>query len=367
MSANEIKHYPCSSCGADLIFEPKDGMLTCPYCGHKEAIPESTEPVEEQSFEQQLRVRPEQMTALATNALEVQCQSCGAKSIFMPPEVAGRCGFCGVQIVAQPKSADPIVAPGGVLPFCITQQQASGALKQWLATRWFAPSGLKQFAQPEAIHGIYLPFWTYDTNTSTYYTGQRGEHYYETETYYETDAQGKRVQRTRQVQRTRWYPASGTVGRSFDDVLIPATQSLSIDHLDALEPWDLGELRSYDPAFLSGFKAQRYQVDLAEGFERAKEAMAPAIESDVRNDIGGDEQRIGSVNTSYFDVTFKHLLLPVYAGAYRYNGKLFQIVVNGRTGEIQGDRPYSVWKIALLVIAILIVILILVLAINSGK
>jgi DNA-directed RNA polymerase subunit RPC12/RpoP len=365
MSANEIKHYPCSSCGADLLFEPKDGMLTCPYCGHKEAIPESTEQVEEQSFAQHLQLRPEEMTTLATNALEVQCQSCGAKSIFMPPEVAGRCEFCGVQIVAQPKSADPILTPNGVLPFSITQQQASAGLKQWLSTRWFAPSGLKQFAQPEAIHGVYLPFWTYDTNTTTDYTGQRGEHYYETETYYGQDAQGNQVERTRQVQRTAWYPASGTVRGSFDDVLIPATQSLSNAHLVALEPWDLVELRAYDPAFLSGFRAQRYQVDLAAGFERAKEAIAPSIESDVRNDIGGDEQRIESLNTSYYDVTFKHLLLPVYAGAYRYNSKLFQIVVNGRTGEIQGDRPYSAWKIALLVIVIAILLSLLAVAFSN--
>jgi len=80
----------------------------------------------------------------------------------------------------------------------------------------------------------------------------------------------------------------------------------------------------------------------------------------VRNDIGGDEQRIDSLSTSYSETTFKHLLLPVYAGAYRYNGKLFQILVNGRTGEIQGDRPYSVWKIALLVVTILIIVLIVV-------
>jgi DNA-directed RNA polymerase subunit RPC12/RpoP len=360
MPATEIKHYPCSSCGADLLFEPKDGLLTCPYCGHKEAIPESTEPIEEQSFEQHLSIRPEQETALATNALEVQCQSCGAKSIFMPPEVAGRCEFCGVQIVAQPKSADPILTPGGVLPFCITQQQASAELKNWLSSRWFAPSGLKYFAQPEAIHGVYLPFWTYDTNTTTYYTGQRGEHYYETEVYYEQDAQGNQVQRTRQVQHTRWYPASGTVLNAFDDVLIPATRSLTTNHLVALEPWDLVELRAYDPAFLSGFKAQRYQVDLAEGFERAKGAIAPTIESAVHRDIGGDVQRIESLDIRYSNVTFKHLLLPVYAGAYQFNGKLFQIVVNGRTGEIQGDRPYSVWKIALLVVAVLIFIFLLV-------
>src|SRR5215510_1241132 len=125
MSANELKHFPCSACGADLLFEPKDGMLTCPYCGHKEAIAESAARVEEQSFEEHLSIHPEQLTPLATNALEVKCQSCGATSIFMPPEVVGRCEFCGVQIVAQPRSADPILTPGGLLPFSVTQQQAS--------------------------------------------------------------------------------------------------------------------------------------------------------------------------------------------------------------------------------------------------
>lgn len=359
MAANKVQQYPCPSCGADLLFEPVDGVLTCPYCGHKEAIPQSTKQVEEQSFELHLRIRPEQMAQLAANALEVQCQSCGAKSIFTPPEVAGRCEFCGVQIVVQPRSADPILTPGGLLPFCITQQQASAELREWLSSRWFAPNGLKRFAQPEAIHGVYIPFWTYDTNTTTDYTGQRGEHYFETETYYERDAQGNQVARTRQVMRTRWYPASGTVTAFFNDVLIPATLSLQPNRLAALEPWDLTELRPYDPAFLSGFKAQRYQVDLQQGFEHAKQVVAPEIEREVRSDIGGDVQTISSLATDYSEITFKHLLLPVYAGAYRFNEKIFQIVVNGRTGEIQGERPYSAWKIALLVVSILIGVLIL--------
>jgi hypothetical protein len=100
--------------------------------------------------------------------------------------------------------------------------------------------------------------------------------------------------------------------------------------------------------------------DGAAGFARAREVIAPEIQINVRNDIGGDEQRIEGLSTSYYDVTFKHLLLPVYAGAYRYNGKLFQILVNGRTGEIQGARPYSFWKIALLVVFLLFVVLILI-------
>ena len=359
-SAPKKSHtYPCPACGADLLYEPKDGFLSCPHCGHKEAIPTSAGQVEERSFEQYLQIRPEQMEQLAANALEVKCQSCGATVTFTPPEVARQCDFCGVQIVAQAKSADPILAPEGVLPFCITQPQASAGLRQWLQSRWFAPNALKHFAQPDAIHGVYLPFWTYDTDTTSFYTGERGEHYYVSETYYETDSEGKQVSQTRQVQHTRWYPASGRVSRWFDDVLVAATMSLPQNRLEAFEPWDLAALVPYEPAFLSGFKAQRYQVDLAQGFERVKQVTAVVIQGDVRQDIGGDTQRIHNVSTHYSGITFKHLLLPVYAGAYRFNQKVFQIVVNGRTGEIQGDRPYSFWKIFLFTAAVLFILLVI--------
>jgi len=366
-SPDKVHRYPCPACGANLLFEPRDGFLTCPYCGHKEAIPTSADEVQEQSFEQYLQIRPEQLAQLAVNALEVRCQSCGATVTFTPPEVARQCQFCGVQIVAQAKSADPILAPEGVLPFHITQQQADAGLREWLKSRWFAPNALKQFARPEAITGIYLPFWTYDAHTTSYYTGERGDYYYTTETYTERDSQGRDVTRTREVRHTRWSSASGSVSRWFDDVLIPATTSLPQNRLDALEPWDLPELKPYDPAFLSGFRAQRYQVDLAQGFERVKQIAVGVIKGDVQQDIGGDEQRIHKITTQFYAITFKHLLLPVYAGAYRFNQKTFQIVVNGRTGEIQGDRPYSFWKIALLVATIVFIILIIALVFGGGR
>jgi hypothetical protein len=100
-------------------------------------------------------------------------------------------------------------------------------------------------------------------------------------------------------------------------------------------------------------------VVLPEGFERFKEIAYNAIQEDARRDIGGDEQRVEDISTEYSDVKFNHLLLPLYAGAYNFKGKIYQIVVNGRTGEIHGDRPFSWLKIGLLVFAILIVLLIL--------
>jgi ribosomal protein S27E len=363
---DKTHHYPCPRCGANLLFEPKDGFLACPYCGRKEAIPTSAEQVEERSFEEYLQPRPERMAQLATNALEVQCQGCGAIVTFTPPEVARSCDFCGLAFVAQPKSADPTLAPEGVLPFHITESEANMALRNWFRSRWFAPNVLKRMVQPDAISGVYLPFWTYDANATSYYEGERGDHYYVTETYYETDDKERQVARTRQVQHTRWSPAAGTVERWFDDVLVAATTSLPQNRLEALEPWQLQELKPYDPKFLSGFRAQRYQVDLSQGFERVKLLCAGRIESDVREDIGGNEQRINRLVTNYSGITFKHLLLPVYAGAYRFNQKVFQLVVNGRTGEVLGDRPYSALKIALFVAAILLVLLIVVLVFSSG-
>jgi DNA-directed RNA polymerase subunit RPC12/RpoP len=360
MNPKQEQHrFPCPSCGADLVFDPKENCLVCPYCGRKEAIKASDTRVEERSFQDYIHPGRERLERVAENAVEVSCAQCGATVAFTPPEVAGQCPFCGSAIVAQPKIADPMVAPEAVLPFSVSHQQANDAIRSWLSSRWFAPNALKRLAYQEAISGVYIPFWTYDTSAQSQYIGERGEHYYVTEQYTETDSQGNTVTKTRQAQRTRWYPASGAVARDFDDILIPATRSVSRPRLASLEPWDLDKLNPYDPAFLSGFKAQRYQVELEEGFEEAKTIMAPVIQDDARRDIGGDEQRVHSVQTSYFDTTFKHILLPVYIGAYRFNQKVYQVMINARTSEVQGDRPYSVWKITFLILFIALVIAII--------
>lgn len=361
MSEQKIHRYPCESCGANLVYDPRQTKLSCGYCGHTQEIESGTNAIEERSYEQYLRPSAERLERMSNDALEVKCTSCGATVTFVPPETARECDFCGAKIVAQPKAADPLVAPEGVLPFALTSKDATAKLQQWIGSRWFAPNALKQFAQPDAIHGVYLPYWTYDARTVSDYQGERGEHYYETEYYTTTDANGNQVQESRQVQHTNWYRVSGRVQRDFDDLLVPATKALPSNRLNALMPWDLEQLKAYEPAYLSGFRAQRYQVELPQGFELAKEIAENQIASDVRYDIGGDEQRVYNVSTQYYDITFKHLLLPVYAGAYRLNGTVYQIVVNGRTGQVQGDRPYSWLKIGCLVVFLLGVLMFLLL------
>lgn len=351
IARENIHRHLCPQCGANMIFDPKFGKLACPYCQFTQEIQIDKDAIVERDFYEFLRPEAERLQPLARGALQVSCGSCGATVVFIPPETATECDFCGGKIVAQPKAADPLVAPEGVLPFTFTNNQAVSALKNWTNSRWFAPNKLKTLAEHDKAESVYLPYWTFDADTFSRYTGERGENYQDTETYYEN---GER--KTRTVTKTRWYRASGNVERHFDDVPVPATKSVLPKYLERLR-WNFGELVSYEPAYLSGHKAQTYQVSLEEGFERFKQIADGVIRADIRRDIGGDRQQIHTVDTSYSSVTFKHLLVPVYAGAYRFNNKVYQVVINGRTGEVQGERPYSWLKIGCLVFVILIVIL----------
>jgi hypothetical protein len=108
---------------------------------------------------------------------------------------------------------------------------------------------------------------------------------------------------------------------------------------------DLESLVGYDPSYLSGFRTERYQVDLGQGFERAKQVMDTRIRVAVNRDIGGDHQRVHSVSTQHDSITFKHILLPLWISAYKMGEKTYRFLVNARTGEVQGERPWSVAKI----------------------
>ena len=204
-------------------------------------------------------------------------------------------------------------------------------MSDWLGRLWFAPNGLQEYARKgRSLSGIYVPYWTFDADTRTHYTGQRG-------TVHSTGT-GKNRRTT-----VRWRNVSGRVARIFDDVLVLASHSLPRKYTDALEPWDLAGLEPYQPEYLAGFRAEGYQVDLAPAFDIARGKMDDWIRRDIRFDIGGDRQRITTVDTT---VTFKHVLLPVWIAAYRFRGQAYRCVINARTGRVEGQRPWSPWKIA---------------------
>lgn len=350
-SARSFQEFPCSKCGGKLEFNPKAGRLKCIYCSNEEDILQDKDDVQEISYDDFLATKKVKTVLLSETALEVACPSCRARVTFEPPDVAGKCPFCGTSIVSKGEKAHPVVEPGGVIPCKVTQKNAQTNVRKWLGNNWFLPTSLKELAQQEGMQGVYLPFWTYDTQTESDYTGSRGEYYYVTESYTVTNSEGETESHTREVQHTRWYPVAGHVSRFFDDILIPATKQLDDKQLKKLSGWNLQQLLPYSPSYLAGFKAQRYQVPLEMGLVKAKEEIRSQLNTTVSNDIGGDTQTVSSINTQHLNVTFKHIMLPVWISAYRYKNKQYRVMVNAQTGQVSGDRPYSKVKIAIAVIA----------------
>ena len=175
--------------------------------------------------------------------------------------------------------------------------------------------------------------------------------YYESESFVENGQN-----RTRQVERIRWHSASGSVAVDFNDVLVPASGSVPKPFADGLAPWRLEQLTPYRDDYVSGFTVEAYQLGLEPGFGVAQQSMEGTIREAICRDIGGDRQRVLSMSPSYSHIAFKHILLPIWLSSYRYGDRTFRFLVNGQTGAVQGERPYSVWKLALAVVGTIIVL-----------
>jgi hypothetical protein len=344
--APAIHSYPCPNCGANTVFGPGTGALLCDHCGQKTPIVQSVDRIAENDYRTAVAdAAMAPMIAMTSGASEVQCKTCGARA--QSNKHAERCAFCDSAMIVE-LPAEPMLLPQALLPFEQKREDAQLRFVKWLSTRWFAPFKLVARAKRDGLDGVYLPYWTYDAHTSTSYEGERGDHYWTTETY--TDSNGNR--QTRQVQQTRWSHASGTVTVDFDDLLVCASKSLPAALIEELEPWDVETLSPFDGRYLAGFIAERHKVELTDGFEVAKERMEPRIINEIHQDIGGDVQRISSHQTEHRNVTWKHILLPMWLSAFHYGERVFRVTVNARTGEVSGERPYSAFKITVFVLFI---------------
>ena len=343
----------CPSCGSQVTYAPGTTVLTCGACGASRTIEAGEDTtVDEHSFEDWIAANAHVRVA-SLGGQVLRCEGCGAQ--VETTDLAETCQFCTGHLVVL-SSPDGLVAPEGVVPFAVGKDAAQAAFKEWVSSRWFAPTSLKKVGSAHSLQGTYVPHWTFDARTSSHYTGKRGDHYYVTRTRTVSDGNGGTRTETYQERETRWSRASGRVARDFDDVVVPATTRLDPKRLDQMGPWQLDTGVAYQPEYLSGYSALRYDVDPQDGSQTARAEMAEVIEDDVRRDIGGDEQRISRVDTTYASVMFKLMLLPLWLATYTHGGQQWQVMVNANTGKVPGDRPWSAVKLTLAVLAAIIVL-----------
>lgn len=337
----------CPACGGILVYSPENEQLVCEHCGTKVALDLTPVDVRENDFNE-WSAHPEMWRQAETLVAEVACGQCGAHTTFPENTTSFSCAFCGTPIVLKESVQRRSWKPEYILPFKIGRKTSQERFRKWVSSLWFAPSDFsKELSADERLKGVYLPYWTYDADTVTVYSGSRGVNRQVSRT-----SNGKTVTHT----VTDWYPASGTIRYPFDDVLVPASNSLPPEIARVLTNWDRKNYVAYKDQFVRGFLAELYQKDFRECYPQAQKQMEAMISNQVRSDIGGSQQRIHSQKTNYSNLKFKHVLLPVWLSAYRYKGKAFVFAVNGRTGQVFGQRPWSVAKILLLVLVIAVLL-----------
>jgi hypothetical protein len=355
-----LRKHPCPECGGDAEWNATKQALTCPYCGTVVPWSDGQDPlgaaIVEHDLLDALAAAPNDQRGLQAEKKSVKCESCHAISIFDPDRAAQRCDFCGSPAIMPFDDLKDVITPESLLPAAIPAPQVRDQLRAWYGSRWFAPNKLKRSALTDTLHGVYLPYWTFDAKVDASWTAESGYHYYVTEHVRGSD--GK--MQSRQVRKTRWEPSAGQLSHFFDDDLVPGTVGVHTALLRKVEPFPtLQELKPYDPAYVRGWTVERYQVDLTQAASLSKGQMDSVILQLCARDVPGDTHRNLEVDSDYHGRSFKHILVPIWLVSYTYGPKSFQVVVNGFTGKMAGEHPLSWIKITLAVLAVIAVILVL--------
>ncbi len=313
-----------------MSFNPNVQKLSCEHCGAQSEI---------ESFvvkEQDLRSALSKDVLWEKDAVSVfSCDNCGAKVVLEKKETATFCPFCGASHV---KKIEEFLGlkPNGLIPFAIDDDRALECSKLWAKSRFFAPKKFKKGLKSDNVKGIYVPCFTFDSETFSSYTAKIGN------VRTRTVGSGKNK---RTVTYVDWRIVSGTFSHRFDDVLISAGKKVSQEKVEKLSPFDTNNGKVYKEEFLLGYGAYHSDVDVTDCWSMAKGKIDSLLKSRILSQYSYDKIAYFNITTSHTNVTYKYVMLPVYVGNFNYKSKLYNFYVNGSTGKTFGKYPKSIAKI----------------------
>lgn len=339
----------CPNCDGVMNFDPATGGMLCEFCGYTEAVvaEQEVKKAEEQDFSS---VEKTGNCNWGVEKKTIVCKFCGGEAIYDAMQTSGECPFCGSNQVMEAATEDTL-APNGVIPFAIDKKSCGERFTSWLKGKLFCPNEAKRSARPDAFNGVYLPYWTFDANTYTDYQAEYGIN----RTVRDKDGNTRTV--------TDWYKTAGYHDQFINDELVIGTDRHEEYLIKKIEPFDTSNSIEYKPEYVSGFVSERYSIGVQSAWEKAKNfikgKLRAAIRSKIRTEKHADDVRSLDMSTTYANVTYKYLMLPVWISSFKYNGKVYQFYVNGQTGKVGGRAPISPWKVAIAVVIVIAIIAIL--------
>lgn len=347
--------YKCEGCGGIMEFDAKTQCLKCPNCGNSENVRSDNNVIEEHTLTIDAK-RSIKVEYKETQTME--CKGCGALIEVQGMETATKCPYCGSSYVLADKQEETLI-PDGIVPFKIDENDAHERFNNWMKKRLLAPNELKRLYQRGGFQSIYIPYWTFDAEASFSYTAEGGRERVVTR----TDSDGK----TYNEVIVDWYFTSGRVDSFFDDIQIPASIRYKNGLFKGIEPFNLHQLSSYSPDYISGHLSENYSISLEDGHKDAIGIMNGRVRSMAESDVRRRYDRVRNVRLSggYSNETYKYILIPVYSTTYDYKNKKYKVMINGQTGKVSGLYPYSITKIVLIVIVLVLMFIIFMKLTNS--
>lgn len=331
----------CPKCGGHVEFDIQTNRLTCMYCGYapKEGVDRSAADAERFIDE----VLPTESGHLwAASQQQLSCQRCGAVSLWPPGQKTLECPYCAShQLIASAETED-LVDPQAIAVMQIEEKEAVRLVQKWFGQGWFAPDDLNKAAQKHILHPAYYPFWTFDGTLEMHWSCE--------------------VNEGGNNQYQNWVSRTGVECELFNDVLVSGLTRLKFKDLRKLGPYNLMDVVEFNPEFLAGWPALTYDQPLAKATLLARERVVKDVRQQLHNRVlpGKQTRRLQTGGINWSDMTFKYVLLPLWIGTYHYQGEEYQVLVNGQTGKVSGEKPRDIFKTILIissVIASLLVVL----------
>ena len=319
--------FECPQCAGTMAYAALDGGITCSFCGYHETMPLETVGKSAETFEFTTEVVQQSAQGWGIARKEVECRACAGRLVTSVGELTAVCAFCGSTNIIHHKAHQEVLRPRFLIPFALNDEQVTAKLKQWLGKGgWLTPSKLKQTAAVGGLTPIYLPYWTFDARAVATWKAEVG--------HKETNNLGGRTQST-----TVWKAQSGEVDQPFTNVQVNGSEHISGARFGRIQEFDMNALVPYDPKYLTGVRAQAYEVPLEKAWAKARHRLRDLTKQRCKAQIEGTDIENFVMDLDFQDESWRYMLVPVYIATYFYNNKTHQLLINGQTGKIAGSRP----------------------------
>lgn len=333
----EVREYKCPCCSGKLEFDSAVQKMKCPYCDSEfdvETVQNYNDEIDSAGEDEMELEAPtgSEWEDGETDGMKVySCKSCGGEIIADETTGATHCPYCGNPVVMSGQFSGDI-RPDLVIPFKLDKEAAKTALSKHLEGKKLLPKVFREQNHIDEIKGLYVPVWLFsaDADAHMVFRGEKVRSWQDNNFSY---------------VETSYYSAVRAGNISFEDVPVDGSEKMPDELMESIEPFDVSKAETFSTAFLSGYLADRYDVDAEQSIGRANERIKKSTEQAFAGTVTGyDSVSCENSAVKLQNSRSKYALYPVWILNTTWNEQKYTFAMNGQTGKFVGDLPADMGK-----------------------